>query len=66
MVKNSTETDLDKITRDLRDRDFRDSNRKSAPLKISEDAHLLDTSELSIQASIEKAIEIVRLELSQA
>ena len=66
LVKNSTETDLDKITRDLRDRDFRDSNRKSAPLKISEDAHLLDTSELSIQASIEKAIEIVRLELSQA
>jgi len=65
LVKKSRETDLDKIMRDLRDRDFRDSNRKSAPLKISEDAHLLDTSELSIQTSIEKAIEIVRLKLSQ-
>ena len=64
LVKNSNDIELNKIIKDLKDRDLRDSNRKNGPLKISEDAHLLDTSELSIQASIEKAIEIVRLQLS--
>ena len=64
LVRNSKESDLHKITRDLRERDLRDSKRKSAPLKISEDAHLIDTTELSIQTSIEKAIEIVRLQTS--
>lgn len=48
------------ILEDLRSRDERDSKRKIAPMKISADAHLLDTTELSIEASITRAISIIK------
>lgn len=41
------------------ERDERDSNRADAPLKPADDAHLLDTSGLSIEAAVEKARLIV-------
>jgi CMP/dCMP kinase len=46
------------------ERDERDSNRADAPLKPADDAHLLDTTGLSIEAAVEKArliVERVRL-----
>ena len=48
-----------KIHKDLAERDEKDINRKVSPLKISDDAHLIDTSELSIEASVAKAIKLV-------
>ncbi|MES2336554.1 MAG: d(CMP) kinase [Pseudomonadota bacterium] len=50
---------LDKVLADIRARDERDSSRSSAPLKAADDAVLLDTSFLSIEASVQKAIQIV-------
>ena len=44
------------LLRDLKDRDARDSNRAISPLKPAEDAHLLDTSEMSIAETIEKVL----------
>lgn len=41
-------------------RDAADSSRKTAPLKIAEGATVLDTSNLTIEAAIEAAIEILR------
>jgi CMP/dCMP kinase len=41
------------------ERDERDSNRADAPLKPADDAHLLDTTGLSIEAAVEKARLIV-------
>ena len=49
------------VLKDLSERDHRDSNRQHSPLKISSNAHLIDTSELSIEAAITHAIELVRL-----
>ena len=40
-------------------RDLRDSGRAVAPLAIAGDAALLDTSFLSIEASVQRAIAIV-------
>lgn len=40
-------------------RDARDSGRADAPLKAAEDAHLLDTTLLSIDAAVDKACAIV-------
>ena len=48
-----------KIQQDLLARDRLDINRKISPLKLSEDAHLIDTTELSIEASVAKAICLV-------
>ena len=51
---------FEEILEDLRVRDERDTKRKVAPLQISKDGYLIDTSELSIEASIARAITIVR------
>jgi cytidylate kinase len=44
---------------DIRARDERDSNRATAPLRMADDAHLLDTSDLPIDAAIAEAIAAV-------
>jgi CMP/dCMP kinase len=43
----------------LRIRDARDSGRADAPLAMAEDAHLLDTSSMSIDAAVNEAQAIV-------
>jgi cytidylate kinase len=47
------------VLADIRRRDARDSGRADAPLAIAPDAHLLDTSALSIAESLAAAIRIV-------
>jgi cytidylate kinase len=51
--------DLDGILADIRRRDARDSGRSDAPLKMAEDAVLLDTSALTIDEVLAAAIRIV-------
>lgn len=43
----------------LRERDARDSARATAPLKPAEDAVVLDTSELSVEAAVARAVALV-------
>lgn len=40
------------LSNDLRERDARDTNRSSAPLKPADDAHLLDTSEVTAEQAV--------------
>jgi cytidylate kinase len=47
------------ILSDIRRRDARDSGRSDAPLKLAEDAVLLDTSALTIEEAAAAAIGIV-------
>lgn len=49
----------DEILSDVRARDDRDMNRKDAPLKPAEDALLLDTTELDIDAVFLRALALV-------
>ena len=51
--------DLDGILADIRRRDERDMGRANSPLKPAVDAHLLDTSEMSIEAAFLAAKAIV-------
>jgi cytidylate kinase len=44
---------------DIRARDTRDSARSTAPLSMAADAALLDTSQMTIEASIARAIAMV-------
>ncbi len=48
---------LEDVCREIEARDTRDSNRKTAPLKQAEDAHLLDTSKLDIETAFRTAVE---------
>ncbi len=48
------------VLEDIRIRDERDSSRSSAPLTMAEDALLLDTSDLDIEAAIAAARSLVK------
>lgn len=60
LVRMGLRVDYDEVLLDIRARDERDSGRAAAPLVRAEDAVLLDTSELGVDAAIEAAIEAVR------
>lgn len=49
---------VDDVLSQLIERDTRDSTRATAPLKPAEDAHMLDTTGLSIEDVLQAAIEI--------
>ena len=50
---------LDHVLADIKARDQRDMGRATAPLRQAEDAILLDTSDLAIEAAIQRAIALV-------
>ncbi|WP_374630506.1 (d)CMP kinase [Ferrovibrio sp.] len=52
------------VLADLRRRDAQDASRATAPLKPAEDAHLLDTSGLDIEAAVAAAAKLVSAKLS--
>jgi len=59
LLGKGEEVDLGIIEADLIARDERDANRLEAPLKQAEDADLLDTTDLSIGAAVQRAIALV-------
>jgi cytidylate kinase len=57
-------TSLDEVAAQLAERDARDSGRRDAPLGRAEDAVLLDTTDLSIDAAVEAARRIIDVGLA--
>lgn len=53
------EVTRDDVLADVKARDERDMNRAEAPLKPAEDAVLIDTSELDIDAAVAKALQAI-------
>ncbi|NNU79416.1 (d)CMP kinase [Halovulum dunhuangense] len=53
------------VLADLRSRDARDSQRADAPLRRADDAVLLDTTELSIDAAVAEATALIRARIEQ-
>jgi len=63
--KGGSSVSLDRVLADIRARDERDSKRTEAPLLAAPDAAMLDTSFLSIEAAVQKAIQLVDAQLAQ-
>ncbi|WP_179119608.1 (d)CMP kinase [Ensifer adhaerens] len=55
IVANGQPADYAAIFEDVKKRDERDMGRADSPLRPAEDAHLLDTSEMSIEAAFQAA-----------
>jgi cytidylate kinase len=55
IVGKGGDAEYSEIFADVRKRDERDMGRADSPLKPADDAHLLDTSEMSIEAAFEAA-----------
>ena len=54
------------VLHDIRARDERDSARSSAPLRMADDAALLDTSNLGIDEAVQRAIALVEARIRSA
>jgi len=52
------------VIRNLENRDIRDSTRKDSPLKVAEDAFILDTSDLEINDQVDKIINFIENKFS--
>lgn len=59
LTAKGIECDLDDIEKDIIDRDYRDMNRETSPLKKADDAVELDTSNLDIDGVVAAIKEIV-------
>ena len=64
MAKLKNLESFDSVKADLMERDARDQNRVSSPLVKAEDALLIDTSELTIDASVKLFIDAVNEKLN--
>ena len=58
--KGTLKKSLEEIKEEIEIRDYNDSHRAASPLKKADDAILLDTSNYSIEESVEKILEIIR------
>ena len=55
------ETSYEEVLENIKDRDYRDSNRKIAPLRKAEDAIYIDSSDMTIEEVVEKVINIIKM-----
>jgi cytidylate kinase len=51
--------EYERILREIRERDARDSGRAAAPMKMAADAHLLDTTDKDIETAFRAAVDII-------
>ncbi len=60
LVEKGEQCDLKTIEEDIRKRDEQDSTRELAPLKKAEDAHLVDSSDMTIQEVVDAITALCR------
>ena len=52
-------TSYEEVLENIKDRDYRDSNREIAPLRKAEDAIYIDSSDMTIEEVVNKVIDII-------
>ena len=60
LVEKGENPDLNKIKKDIEERDYRDSHRENAPLRQAEDATLVDSSDMSIEEVVNTIINLCK------
>jgi cytidylate kinase len=60
LIEKGSAASLAALSREIAERDQRDSTRQVAPLKPAPDAHLLDSTGLSIEAVVERVLSLGR------
>ena len=60
LEQRGTPQPFEQILNDIRERDWNDSHRATAPLRQAEDSVLLDTTELNFQESEAALLDIIR------
>ncbi len=57
--------DLDQLIKDVKKRDEKDTSREVAPLKVADDAQLIDTSSMDIESVLTKLVDLVKKKASE-
>ena len=60
LKERGTERPFEEVLREIKERDFNDSNRPTAPLKQADDAVLVETSTLTFDESKEQMLQVIR------
>ncbi len=58
LEKKGETKDLNELIKEIEERDAQDRNRKTAPLKQADDAILLDNSEINLEQTAQKIVEL--------
>ncbi len=66
LVSRGLETSYDRVLADIRERDRRDTMRNHAPLVQADDADLLDTTFMDIEAAVDRALALVEARIRTA
>lgn len=61
LLAKGQDTDLEKIKKDIEERDYRDMHREISPLRQAEDAVLVDSSDLNIEESAKAIMDLIHI-----
>ncbi|MBQ7128418.1 MAG: (d)CMP kinase, partial [Clostridia bacterium] len=64
-IERGLEVDFDDILADIKERDYRDETREIAPLKPADDSIFVDTSEMTIEQSVQAVIDTVKSKIGE-
>lgn len=59
LIEKGQKCDLAEIEKDIEERDYRDMHRDIAPLKVAEDAIVIDSSDMTIDEVVDKLYNLV-------
>ena len=65
LTASGAETTIGKVMADIMARDAMDAEREISPMVAAPDAHLLDTTELSIDAAVAEAAAVIKQKIGQ-
>ena len=60
LIEKGQTADLEKIKKDIEERDYRDMNREIAPLRQAEDAVLVDSSSMTIDENVQAILDLIK------
>ena len=61
LIEKGNNVNIESLRKEIQERDERDMNRSASPLKPAEDAHIIDTSELSINEVFQEVMRLYRI-----
>ena len=60
LIEKGTPKDYNELLEEIKLRDYNDSHRAVAPLKPADDAHIIDSSDMPIEAVVEKIVSLAK------
>ncbi len=61
LIEKGINVNIKSLRKEIQERDERDMNRSASPLKPAEDAHIIDTSDLSIDEVFQEVMRLYRI-----